>query len=226
MASNLQQTPQERQAGYHVQGSDLADSVAALSTGSSRATNNNQSLIPSIFTEPPPIKDSLPTHTSRVQDSTVRECLPWLLGTVLSRDDIPFNEYGVPHLDRRRHVRFLQKQLGRLPSAFIAADASRPWFLYWSLNGLALMGEDVSSYRQSLADTAHTMQNATGGFGGGNGQTSHLATTYAIILALTIVGGEDAYEVVDRKAMWRWLCSLKQLDGGFQMAYGGEVDVR
>ncbi|CAI0654935.1 unnamed protein product [Colletotrichum noveboracense] len=71
------------------------------------------------------------------------------------------------------------------------------------------------------------MQNLPGGgFGGGHGQNSHLATTYAVVLALAIVGGEDAYEVIDRRAMWRWICSLKQRDGGIQMTLGGEVDVR
>jgi protein farnesyltransferase subunit beta len=70
------------------------------------------------------------------------------------------------------------------------------------------------------------MQNPDGGFAGGFGHTSHLATSYAAVLSLAIVGGEDAYECIDRRAMWRWLCSLKQPDGGFQMALGGEEDVR
>ncbi|EEY21914.1 farnesyltransferase subunit beta [Verticillium alfalfae VaMs.102] len=118
------------------------------------------------------------------------------------------------------------KQLGKLPAPYLIADASRPWFLFWSLNGLALLGEDVSMYRQQLIDTARAMQNPNGGFGGGHGQVSHLATTFALILSIAIVGGEDLYEVIDRKAMWKWLCSLKQPDGGVQMAYGGEVDVR
>ncbi|RYO75532.1 hypothetical protein DL764_010415 [Monosporascus ibericus] len=81
-------------------------------------------------------------------------------------------------------------------------------------------------YRNDLVETARSMQNDAGGFGGGFGQTSHLATTYAMVLALTIVGGESAYQVIDRRAMWKWLSALKQPDGGFQMSLGGEVDVR
>lgn len=149
-------------------------------------------------------------------------CLPFLSG---EKND-GCNEYGVPRLDRERHIRFLHKQLAGFPAPFVAADASRPWFLYWSLNGLSLLGEDVSSYRATLIDTARSMQNDTGGFGGGNGQMSHLATTYAMVLALALVGGDSVYEVVDRRAMWKWLCALKQPNGGFQMAVGGEVDVR
>ena len=45
------------------------------------------------------------------------------------------------------------------------------------------------------------MQNASGGFGGGNGQMSHLASSYAAILALLIVGGDEALELVDRRAL-------------------------
>ena len=179
--------------------------------------------VPELFTSLPPIWDRLRTESSAVQDETVEECLPFLKG------DAPEgyrNAHGLPHLDRVRHSRFLHRQLGDLPGAFTSADPSRPWFFYWCLAGLSLLGEDVASYRERLADTLRPMQNPMGGFGGGFGQTSHLATTYASILALALVGGEDAYEVVDRRSMWKWLCSLKQPDGGFQMAVGGEEDVR
>lgn len=179
-------------------------------------------IVPDLFTSQPPIRDDLVTDTSTAQDETVEVCLSFL--SAGSHDK--YNGHGLPHIHRQRHAAFLHKQLGRLPAPFVAADASRPWFLYWCLNALRLLGEDVSSYRDSLIETARSMQNDTGGFGGGNGQSSHLATTYATVLALALVGGEDAYEVVDRRALWKWLCSLKQPGGGFQMATGGEVDVR
>ncbi|KAF7558949.1 hypothetical protein G7046_g5219 [Stylonectria norvegica] len=177
--------------------------------------------IPSIFTSAPPLRDAWETETSRLQDATLDECLPFLKG-----EHDACNAHGIPHLDRQRHANFLHKQLGKLPAAFMSADPSRPWFFYWCLAGLALLGEDVSVYRERLIETARPMQNAAGGFAGGFGQTSHLATTYAIVLSLALVGGEDAYDVVDRRAMWKWLCSLKQPDGGFQLALGGEEDVR
>ena len=41
-----------------------------------------------------------------------------------------------------------------------------------------------------------------------------------------MVGGKEAMDVIDRKAMWKWLGRLKQADGGFQMSEGGEEDVR
>ncbi|KAM7207503.1 Terpenoid cyclases/protein prenyltransferase alpha-alpha toroid [Naviculisporaceae sp. PSN 640] len=181
-------------------------------------------MIPDIYTSPPPVRDAIVTETSKVQDKTVDACLPYLTGE--RADHFIYNAHGVASLDREKHIRFLHKSLGRLPGGFVAADASRPWFLYWALSGLVLLGEDVSSYRQAVIETARSFQNETGGFGGGGKQTSHLATTYATVLAIALVGGEDAYEVIDRKALWRWLCSLKQPDGGFRVCVGGEEDIR
>lgn len=181
------------------------------------------SAVPDLFTTLPPIQDRLATDTSRLQRGTVEKLLPYLGGR---QDGLDYNDHGVPHLDRKRHANFIRKHLAGLPSAFIAADASRPWFLCWCLNALCLLGEDISQYDKGLVETARTMQNERGGFGGGFGQTSHLATTYAVVLSLATCGTEDAYEVIDRRAMWKWLCSLKQPDGGFKMSYGGEEDVR
>jgi protein farnesyltransferase subunit beta len=185
------------------------------------------SVVPELFKTWPPIVDRLETHTSELQRRTVEKVLPYLDGTLLEASGVAHNDDGVPSINRQLHANFLRRTLTeRLPKGFIAADASRPWFLYWCLSGLVLLGEDVSEFRGRLVETARSMQSPGGGFGGGDGQTAHLATTYALVLALTIVGGEEAYEVVDRKAMWRWLGLLKQPDGGFTMAYGGEEDVR
>ncbi|KAH6894121.1 terpenoid cyclases/protein prenyltransferase alpha-alpha toroid [Thelonectria olida] len=179
--------------------------------------------IPPLFTSQPPIRDALESYSSELQDQTVDEVLPFLTGY----ENKDCNAHGLPHLDRKSHIAFLHRQLGKLPGAFTPADPSRPWMLYWALAALTLLGEDVSvRYRERLMDTVRPMQNPQGGFAGGFGQTSHLATTYASVLSLALVGGQQAYDVVDRRAMWRWLCSLKQPDGGFQMALGGEEDVR
>lgn len=182
--------------------------------------------ITDFLTRPPIIQDILSTKTSEDQDDTVEKCLEYLTG---ADEDATYNTYGVARLRREKHIRFLSATLNRkFPSGFIAADASRPWFLYWCLSGLVLLGADVSNWRDGVVATARACQNESGGMGGGCGQMSHLATTYAMVLALTLVGvdEEDVYEVVDRKAMWRWLNSLKQPDGGFQVCLGGEEDIR
>lgn len=186
-------------------------------------TRGSRLPIDSLYTSEPLIVDPLVTATSTAQDRTLDQCLPLLKA---ADSNLEYNANGVPRLHRERHIKYLEQTLGNLPAPFVGADASRPWCMYWALNALSLLGADVSKFRENLIVTAAHMQNKTGGFGGGFGQTSHLATTYAMVLSLVIVGGESAYEVIDRRAMWKWLSSLKQPDGGFQMSLGGEVDVR
>ncbi|PHH55804.1 Protein farnesyltransferase subunit beta [Ceratocystis fimbriata CBS 114723] len=166
----------------------------------------------------------LATRTSEQQEETLQALMPYLAADLSNKFN--YNKHGIASLERPRLAIFLKRILSGLPSPYYAADASRPWFLYWCLGALALLGEDVSEYRDGMVKTARYLQNRTGGFGGGLGHLSHLATTYAMVLSLVIVGGQEAYEVIDRKAMWEWLSLLKQEDGGFQMAQGGEVDVR
>lgn len=51
----------------------------------------------------------------------------------------------------------------------------------------------------------------------------------AFIAMLTIVtlGTEEAYEVVDRKALYRWLLSLKDEETkAFRVQHDGEIDTR
>jgi prenyltransferase beta subunit len=51
---------------------------------------------------------------------------------------------------------------------------------------------------QNKTATLQSLQNPTGGFGGGYQQLSHGAPTYAAVLALMIVGTEAAYKAIDR----------------------------
>ncbi|KAL1842918.1 hypothetical protein VTJ49DRAFT_3706 [Mycothermus thermophilus] len=180
--------------------------------------------IPDLFTQYPIVRDALVTPTSQAQDETVEACLPFLRGE--SDKVTTYNEHGVASLNRETHLPFLRQWLGRLPGRLMGFDAGRPWFFYWCLAALTLLGEDVTQYRADLVETVRFLQNPEGGFGGGFGHLSHLATTYAAVLALALVGGEEAYDVIDRKAMWRWLGRLKQPDGGFQVCLGGEEDIR
>lgn len=102
--------------------------------------------VPSLFTSWPPIRDELETETSRLQDATVRECLPFLTAPLGSSQD--YNEHGVPRLARDKHASFLHRSLEEMPAAFVGFDASRPWIIYWALTALALLGENVEPYRE------------------------------------------------------------------------------
>lgn len=70
------------------------------------------------------------------------------------------------------------------------------------------------------------MQCETGGFAGGPGQEAHLAPTYAAVNVLAIIGTKEAYDVINRTTLLEFLLRVKQKDGSFTMAVGGEIDVR
>lgn len=106
--------------------------------------------IPAYLRQRPPIHDRLVTRSSKEQDETVEKCLPFLLGIEdPTRNPFDFNEFGVPRLERIDHVEFLIDGLESLyPPEFAGLDAARPWMVYWAMNGLSIMGHDVSKYRK------------------------------------------------------------------------------
>ncbi|KAK4502456.1 hypothetical protein PRZ48_005881 [Zasmidium cellare] len=166
--------------------------------------------------------DDLTTTTSEAQVKVTADCLPLLTGKE-RLNGLRYNKYGIPHLNREKHVAFLKDWLEPLPAPYVVIDASRPWVFYWTIGGLSFLEQDVSVYKQRLMETVRPLQNPYGGFGGGHGQYSHLAGTYACILALAAAGGLEA---VDRKGLWHWLGQMKQSDGGFTMSKGAEEDIR
>jgi protein farnesyltransferase subunit beta len=100
--------------------------------------------VPALFANLPPIRDELVTESSEMQNETVQECLPFL-----SEPGGDLNLFGVSQLGRTKHIKYLNMMInGPLPAGFTAADASRPWMVYWALTGLYLLGEDVRQYRQ------------------------------------------------------------------------------
>ena len=53
----------------------------------------------------------------------------------------------------------------------------------------------------SVVETFTPMQNLDGGFGSGHGQMSHSLCSYAAILSLIMVGGDEALESIDRRTL-------------------------
>lgn len=200
------------------------DSLEQLSLQEHTITRNgtDEFSVPELFTSLPPIRDHLVTDTSISQDETARHCLPLHAGTNRSLFDL--NPQGIPRLNQEDHVEFLTDTIQN--AKHVPYDALRPWLVYWSLVGLTVLGEDLERWRDRVLETFSPMQNASGGFGGGHGQNSHAAPSYAVVLSLAMVGGNEGMNMIDRRALWRWLGELKQSDGGFRMSVGGEEDVR
>lgn len=69
-------------------------------------------------------------------------------------------------------------------------------------------------------------RSSEGGFGGGPGQDPHLATTYAAVNSLCIIGTEYALNAIDKKSLNQFLHSVREDNGAFRMHMNGEIDVR
>ena len=98
---------------------------------------------PDLYTTLPILRDGYTTHTSREQDKTTRAVLPLLAS----------KENPLPHLDRFAHIEFMEGGVDgeALPPGMTTLDASRGWIVYWCINGLSLLGMDVSMYRSRWA---------------------------------------------------------------------------
>lgn len=59
----------------------------------------------------------------------------------------------------------------------------------------------LTLFMHRVVATFSPMQNPGGGFGGGHGQVSHIAGTYAAVLSLATVGGAESLELIDRRSM-------------------------
>jgi protein farnesyltransferase subunit beta len=167
--------------------------------------------------------DHLVTITS-IEQKRVEELVEECYKAYLDKGDI---EPLHPNLFRDEHVSYLMKGLIHLPRSYESLDASRPWIAYWILHSLELLAEPIpEEVCQKVISFLSTCQCPTGGYSGGPGQYAHLATTYAAVMALCILGTQEAYDSIDRKNLLEFFKQCKQPDGSFVMHVGGEVDIR
>ncbi|TMW57612.1 hypothetical protein Poli38472_003537 [Pythium oligandrum] len=134
-----------------------------------------------------------------------------------------------PRLMREKHVSYLTRSLPRFAAGFVSLDASRPWIAYWILHSLELLDAmpDQETIDRTVDTIKHFWNEDSGGFGGGPMQLGHTATTYASCLTLALIGTDEALNVVDRQALYRFFMRRKDhATGAFSAHDGGEVDVR
>ena len=176
---------------------DSLDQMTLHERGIIRSSGTDGSQVPELFTSLPPIRDPLVTDTSLSQDETAEDCLPFHDGTNAGLYDL--NAKGIPRLRRGDHVQFLNNAIQN--AKYIAYDPQRPWLVYWCLTGLGVLGENLVEWRDRVLDTFSPLQNPSGGFGGGHGQISHAAPSYAVVLSLAMVGGHESLDMIDRRTL-------------------------
>jgi protein farnesyltransferase subunit beta len=137
-----------------------------------------------------------------------------------------------PILQRENHIAYLIRALDTgLPGHYSNLDASRAWVAYWVLQSIDLLQMDsrsasVNEILPGVVNFLSQCKDASGGFGGGPLQSAHVLSTYAAVMALLIIGTEDAFACIDRKAIHDFFLSVKEPSGAFRVESDGEADVR
>lgn len=130
-----------------IQKQKKSSNTGAENMASSAPEIDCQPGVPPLFTQLPKLRDQLTTETSKSQDETLDICLPFLKGVGRSQNG-PFNEFGVPRLNKGQHLMFVYDALEDYPGRFVGLDASKPWMIYWAITALYLLGEDVGLLRK------------------------------------------------------------------------------
>lgn len=159
-------------------------------------------------------------------------------GTTIARDDVIAKCQSLydeardePELDRVQLKKYLDSAFtNNFPPQMAALDASQPWMLYWAANSLVVLDEEYlsDSWKRRMCEKLFAISESGGPFGGGVGQLPHLASTYAAVSALALCDNVEGYwDRINEKAIYDWLLSLKQPNGGFKTCQGvGEADTR
>ncbi len=142
---------------------------------------------------------------------------------------------------REDTIHWLRTGLRMIPSRMRKMEASISWLCYWLLHALDLLGALQSLPRRQLESTVDfiiSLQHPTGGFCGSIGQSPHILSTYAALLALctaaTALGPEavpQALSRVDRAGLRSFLERMRlppgdENYGSFRVCDGGETDTR
>lgn len=131
-------------------------------------------------------------------------------------------------LYRDKHISWLMRNLQYLPRGAESFDVLQGWASFWIIHSLNLLGATIPlSTVEMLIEHFNSFKDPVGGgYGGGPGQSSHLASTFSVLMAICSLGTEEALMSIDSVSLLRFLLQMKQPDGSFRVSYGGETDVR
>lgn len=141
---------------------------------------------------------------------------------------------GVGVLEKETISGYIFSKLINLAHEVFYYDTGHPWLVYWTIHPLILIDDDGFNIKKnpklvgSILKFLSYCQNPEGGFTGGHHQVPHLASTYAAILSLVELGTEEAYAMINREGMYKFLMSLRNPSrkGSFHMHENGEEDMR
>lgn len=95
--------------------------------------------------------------------------------------------------------------------------------IYWALGSLCILGEPIDGYGDAIVGFVDRCKRGDGGYGGDEGQDSHLLHTLSAVQVLCLLNRTD---LLDKQKTAAYTISLQRPDGSFTGDLWGEVDTR
>lgn len=129
---------------------------------------------------------------------------------------------------RNAHETWLKRSLRGIARGYQAYDSLQPWVVLWIVHSLNLLNVELSSSdSDALVRRLRDMRGYNvGGYGGGPRQASHVASTFAAVMALLSIGTQAALASIDVAGIEAFLLEMKLPDGSFKVSHEGESDAR
>eukprot|EP01017_Pseudomicrothorax_dubius_P030269 TRINITY_DN3760_c0_g1_i8.p1 TRINITY_DN3760_c0_g1~~TRINITY_DN3760_c0_g1_i8.p1 ORF type:complete len:405 (-),score=87.70 TRINITY_DN3760_c0_g1_i8:110-1324(-) len=181
----------------------------------------------------PSQKNRTDNEQERVQ-KTIIAIMTAKINSCLFYPDSERDEYlqKISLLHKRLHAAYAYRALHSIGRNVFYYDAAHPWLLYWNLLTVSVVNDPEYNLnakdKQDLIYILRKCQAEEGGFAGAPHMKPHLAPTYAAILSIISLEDVEAYNVVNREAMYKYLMKMKHptIRGGFIMHEKGELDLR
>ncbi|CDW89353.1 caax beta [Stylonychia lemnae] len=112
------------------------------------------------------------------------------------------------------HSEFVKRGFEKLPKGMSGLDSGQPWFIYWLTEALEVLNQEGfelnAEQKSRCVEYLRKCHNSEqGGFAGAPYHQSHLASSYAAVLAIVNIGTQEAFNIIDVEAMRRYLKSIK-----------------
>ena len=107
------------------------------------------------------------------------------------------------------------KSMIKQSRGMVGQDGGQPWFLFWNSQSLELLAQPNlrldGEMKERCVDYLRQCHNSDeeGGFRGAPYIASHVASSYAAIIAIVNIGTKEAYDLVDLLQMKKYLLSVK-----------------
>lgn len=115
-----------------------------------------------------------------------------------------------------KHYKFTNNMISRIPGGYHQLNSGLPWFAYWTLNVMDMLNKEKIeiSYeiKMEFVKYLKELHHEKGGFCGYSKGFPNIISSYAAVLAITVLDIPEAYEIIDINKMREFLLNCKNND--------------